>query len=597
MFELKIHKDDVVFIDQLTGSSEVILTFGGHHILTPLSTDTLRKKYFDIIHTFPTIQMYTYGEAERVDMVALTTLVFKKLMSGKNQQIRALEMGSGYGCSSYFLASVLKVFSNSNYLFCMDSWEPRKEQPDLAHYQNVFDHFRSMMKYTGVYEQIKSLVCDPQVGMETLQDDFFDVIFVNGNHEKQDIIHAVKKIKVGGLLIGYNYSGLNEMFGEDLSGFGKSSVWNKTITKEDKLRCQQMKGPNNADSTLKVREIASAVKESMAYLSSQVQDRNSPAYQTLLNQTIQAVHFVEKLVAKEDTNRELKLSSNLLKSCLLDYKLSCENNAHDQSASLMVKDIVPIFTKWIQQANQEKAEGEPAVKKNLHGAQKVETGSHTQYDKGFFSSQQHGSLLSAKQVVPYLINLLKPKSVVDVGCGVGTWLSVFKDQGVEVITGLDGDYVDTNMLHIPKESFISQDVSKSFTLDRQYDLVVSLEVAEHLREQEAEPFVDNLVSLGPIILFSAAIPLQGGTDHLNEQWPDYWRNIFLKRGYLAVDCIRGVFWNNSQVEWWYRQNMIMYVKKEWVGKYPELEAFTKINTPLSIVHPAVYYGRNRLRMN
>lgn len=143
------------------------------------------------------------------------------------------------------------------------------------------------------------------------------------------------------------------------------------------------------------------------------------------------------------------------------------------------------------------------------------------YNEGFFQYLQEGSKRSAEQIVPILLELIQPQSVIDVGCGTGTWLSVFCEHGIEDIWGVDGDYVQEEALEIPKDRFLSHDLTKPLALDRKFDLAISLEVAEHLPCDSAEAFVDSLTQLAPVILFSAAIPFQGGVGHVNEQWQEY----------------------------------------------------------------------------
>lgn len=198
-----------------------------------------------------------------------------------------------------------------------------------------------------------------------------------------------------------------------------------------------------------------------------------------------------------------------------------------------------------------------------------------------------GSKRSAKQIVPLVLEILKIKSVIDVGCGVGTWLSVFKEYGVEDILGVDGNWVDKKMLQIPNDRFLSFDLTKPFRINRRFDLAISLEVAEHLSNEHAEAFVDSLVRLGPVILFSAAIPHQGGTGHLNEKWPDYWAEHFQKRGYVVIDYIRKKVWQNDNVEPWYAQNMLIFAEKTYKENNVLLKrAFENtFSSQLSIVHP------------
>ena len=70
-----------------------------------------------------------------------------------------------------------------------------------------------------------------------------------------------------------------------------------------------------------------------------------------------------------------------------------------------------------------------------------------------------------------------------------------------------------------------RDLAQPLQIDRRFDLALSLEVAEHLPPECGSEFVQTLTDLSSVILFSAAIPFQGGTDHLNEQWPSTGRTV------------------------------------------------------------------------
>ena len=213
---------------------------------------------------------------------------------------------------------------------------------------------------------------------------------------------------------------------------------------------------------------------------------------------------------------------------------------------------------------------------------------------GFLEGTASGSRRSAEEVVPHVLRLIQPKRVVDVGCGLGAWLAVFQERGVDDIWGVDGDYIDRRALQIPRERFIPCDLKRPLRMDGKFDLVLSLEVAEHLPPQCAETFVNSLVDLGPIILFSAAIPFQGGVNHVNEQWPEYWARHFQEREYIAIDCIRKNIWMNEKVEWWYAQNMLMFVREDCLEDYPVLkqESENTSSSQLSIVHPCLYEMKN-----
>jgi len=192
-------------------------------------------------------------------------------------------------------------------------------------------------------------------------------------------------------------------------------------------------------------------------------------------------------------------------------------------------------------------------------------------------------------IVPLVVERLRPRSVVDVGCGLGTWLSVFLENGVADVTGVDGDYVDASRLEIPAERFVAHDLSTPLSLDRRFDLAVSLEVAEHLPADRAAVFVGSLTALAPFVLFSAAIPFQGGTNHVNEQWPEYWAALFEHRGFAAVDCVRREVWSDENVEWWYAQNTLLFVEEGRLASPRDGGPFER--TPMSqlaLVHPRQY---------
>jgi SAM-dependent methyltransferase len=182
------------------------------------------------------------------------------------------------------------------------------------------------------------------------------------------------------------------------------------------------------------------------------------------------------------------------------------------------------------------------------------------YTRSFFDELARGTWESAQIVVPAVHELLRPTSVLDVGCGMGTWLAEWRRVGVSDLFGIDGGYVDQAALEVPSDRFASTDLREPFSLGRTFDLVQSLEVAEHLDEPCADAFVESLARHGDTILFSAAIPGQGGTHHVNEQWPSYWAEKFVQAGYTVYDVIRPKIWTDQRVAVWYRQNMLVFAR-------------------------------------
>jgi SAM-dependent methyltransferase len=195
-------------------------------------------------------------------------------------------------------------------------------------------------------------------------------------------------------------------------------------------------------------------------------------------------------------------------------------------------------------------------------------------------------------IVPVILDILKPKSIIDVGCGVGTFLSVFQKYGVSDVLGLDGSWVNKELLarYIKLDNFKEVDLESPINIGRRFDLAICLEVAEHLSESSSDIFVDNLISVSDFILFSAAIPNQGGQNHLNEQWPNYWVEKFTKRGYLFYDVLRPIFWDDHKLARWYKQNIFLVIKKEKSQIVEKIHRFSETNIQ-NLVHPEFYERR------
>lgn len=214
-----------------------------------------------------------------------------------------------------------------------------------------------------------------------------------------------------------------------------------------------------------------------------------------------------------------------------------------------------------------------------------------QYTSDFFETQMPISLRSAKVILPKILALVNPKSILDVGCGTGVWLSVAKSLEVSDIVGVDGDYVNRDSLAIPVQNFLAKDLKLPFHLNRKFDLVISSEVAEHLPLEVANEFIGTLISHSDYVLFSAAAPGQGGTYHINEQPQQFWVEIFKSKGYLPVDLLRKSIWVTKGVDWWYKQNMMLFVNERVLVNNEKLqslyESFSKSNYNMS--HPEMIF--------
>jgi SAM-dependent methyltransferase len=210
------------------------------------------------------------------------------------------------------------------------------------------------------------------------------------------------------------------------------------------------------------------------------------------------------------------------------------------------------------------------------------------YPREFYDDLKDTALPSARRVVPLVRALMEVGSVVDVGCGTGGWLAAFRETGTADVLGLDGDWVRDDQLMIPRECFTRCALTERLPVDRRFDLAVSLEVAEHIPSDRGARFVAELTRLAPVVLFSAAIPDQGGLNHFNEQWPGYWAELFAEHGYAVIDTLRWQAWSDPDVTWWYKQNLLLFASAEALARHAKLAAARDASppgAPLAVVHP------------
>lgn len=221
----------------------------------------------------------------------------------------------------------------------------------------------------------------------------------------------------------------------------------------------------------------------------------------------------------------------------------------------------------------------------------TEVGSYT---PAWFARRQAAAQRSAEQVLRHVLPLVRPRAVVDIGCGTGSWLAAAKRLGVQEIAGVDGAHVDVRQLEIPEDRFCAVDLATSLRAVEipdvppgVFDLALCLEVAEHLPPECDAALVDLLCRLAPVVLFSAAVPHQPGNGHINCRWQSHWAVLFSQHNYGAIDCVRPVFWTDPSVSWWYRQNTVLYVSSSgWTQRINEARrGADKRQWPLDLVHP------------
>lgn len=189
------------------------------------------------------------------------------------------------------------------------------------------------------------------------------------------------------------------------------------------------------------------------------------------------------------------------------------------------------------------------------------------YNSGFYKDLQDTSYSSARQVLSVVFDILEIKSLVDFGCGTGAWLRAAQEFGNVRAVGIDGDWVKPEMLVCSNMEFKAMELEQPIRLSETFDLALSCEVGEHLSPARADGFVADLCAAAPRVLFGAAIPGQGGSAHINEQWQSYWAKKFMANGFTPIDVVRPHVIDRDDVLRWYKNNILLYVRN---SEAPEL---------------------------
>ncbi len=212
-----------------------------------------------------------------------------------------------------------------------------------------------------------------------------------------------------------------------------------------------------------------------------------------------------------------------------------------------------------------------------------ETMPNNSYKSSYFQRRKGISSISAEITLRKLSKFVRFSSVVDFGCGTGTWLAACQNIGVNKILGFD-HYAEESELLIERQYFHKKSLTDKICLEEKFDLAISLEAAEHVEQIFADTIVKNLTNASDVILFSAAIPGQGGTNHVNEQPPQYWAKKFANYGFDQFDVIRPLIWQEDDIAWWYKQNTFLYIHSN-ANQRIKLEGLDHGFTAQHVIHP------------
>ncbi|GAA6201292.1 hypothetical protein NBRC116599_25180 [Aquicoccus sp. SU-CL01552] len=188
------------------------------------------------------------------------------------------------------------------------------------------------------------------------------------------------------------------------------------------------------------------------------------------------------------------------------------------------------------------------------------------YDETYYAeSVDVGAVRASGPISDFVVENLPVKSVIDVGCGTGGIAVGFREAGCEVM-GLEYStaglrYCRERGLNVRKFD-LERDNYQDLGLENKFDLAVSTEVAEHLPAALSDRYVDTLCGLSDKVFMTAAIPGQGGVDHVNEQPHSYWIEKFERRGFLyngsLSEMARSELRENRNVADWYSRNIMIF---------------------------------------
>jgi SAM-dependent methyltransferase len=197
------------------------------------------------------------------------------------------------------------------------------------------------------------------------------------------------------------------------------------------------------------------------------------------------------------------------------------------------------------------------------------------YSKDFYIQRERNTGYAASTILEILFKKIKINSALDLGCGNGVWLSELEKRGVSKTIGVDGPWVPRD-LYLSNNEFIEHNfIDDKFEIQEKFDVVISLEMFEHIPQKRANELIETISSITDCVLFSAAIPNQGGNGHINEQWLSHWVELFRAQGFYLDDTLRPVIWNDFKIPYWYRQNIVLFDRNQ-----REEQHF-----PIDIIHP------------
>ena len=185
----------------------------------------------------------------------------------------------------------------------------------------------------------------------------------------------------------------------------------------------------------------------------------------------------------------------------------------------------------------------------------TDTDAETDVSNAFTSAWHWDHMFLDEPPIRLAIERFAPNSVIDLGCGNGLYPKLCAHLGVQDVLGVDGIERDATVLS--PDTYIKADLQQPFDAGRKFDLVVCLEVVEHITPESTDILIDSVARHAQKhIMFSMAEPGQPGNGHINCKTIAQVLDIWASRGWhpdlTATLGLRAV----STMSW-FRRNIVL----------------------------------------
>ena len=162
-----------------------------------------------------------------------------------------------------------------------------------------------------------------------------------------------------------------------------------------------------------------------------------------------------------------------------------------------------------------------------------------------------------------LLPFLYVKTIADFGCGPGWYVALLRRNGYDT-QGYDGNPAVEEMSSLFfDDGFYCQniDLTEELEAEEPFDMVMSLEVGEHIPKQWESFFFDNLTrNANHYILLSWAVEAQPGDGHVNCHSNEYVVSQMKNRGY-TLNCPVSRYLRKSASLWWFKNTLMLFERR------------------------------------